>query len=92
MIIRDKIIKHSNDKLSHSCLISATGQFIIPTNRVLGDSAYQRVLDQLNLSKQQKRQKQGKKKKTGIKSDGEHDRKLPPDVDGHRDGGNENGA
>ena len=39
MMMRDKIIKHSNDKLSHSCLISATGQFIIPTNRVLGDSA-----------------------------------------------------
>ena len=39
MMMRVRIIKHSNDKLSHPCLIFATGQFIIPTNRVLGDSA-----------------------------------------------------
>ena len=55
MVMHDKLINHSNDKLSHSCLISATGQFIIPINHVPGDSAYQRVLNQLKLSKQQKK-------------------------------------
>ena len=40
MIMRDKFpINYSNDELLHSCLISAIGQFIIPTNHVLGDSA-----------------------------------------------------
>ena len=62
MIMGDKIINHVNDQLSHACPITATGQFIIPTNHVLGDSAYQRVLDQLKILKQQKRQKQKEKK------------------------------
>ena len=52
MIMRDTfLINHSNDELLHSCLISDTGQFIIPTNRVLGDSAYLRVLNQLEISR-----------------------------------------
>ena len=52
IVMHDKIITHSNNKLSHCCLISAHGHFIIPTNRVLGKSAYQCVLEQLQMDKQ----------------------------------------
>ena len=90
MIMRNKFpINHWNDELLHSCLISATDQFIIPNNRVLGESAHRRVLNQLKISKQQKRQKQ-KKKRVVAKTDGEHDRKSQPDADGDGDGGDAN--
>jgi hypothetical protein len=53
---------------------------------------YQRVLDQLKLAKQQKQRKQQKKKKRLRKTDGEQNRKAPPEVAGDGDGGDDNDA
>jgi hypothetical protein len=68
MITSDKFPSNqSNDELLHYCLISTPGQFIIPTNRVLGDSAYQHVLYQLKISKRKKKnrsiQRRGRRQK-----------------------------
>ena len=92
VIMLDEMIKHSKDKRSLSCLISPHGNFIIPANRVLGKSRYQRVLDQLKLAKQKKQRKDEKKKKMKRKSAGKHNRKVPPKVAGDGDGGDDNDA
>ena len=51
----DEMIEYSKDKHSLSCLVSPTGDVIIPHNRVLGKSRHQRVLDHLKDEKEKKR-------------------------------------
>ena len=62
-LMADEMIKYSKDKHSLSCLISPTGNFIIPPSRVLGKSRYQRVLDHLELVKKKTTERQKKEKK-----------------------------
>ena len=92
IVMRDEMVKPSNDRRSRSCLRSSHGHFFIPTSRILGKSRYQRDLAQLELAKQQKQRKEQKKKKRVRKSDGKQNKKAPPEVAGDGDGGDDNDA
>ena len=77
------------------CLVSWEGEFIIPRNRVFGNSRNQLVLDRLSAEKKKKKKKRkqkgveeeegGDKKSTEDAECGES-RKSPPELTG--DGGN----
>jgi hypothetical protein len=65
----DEMIKYPKDKHSLCYIISHTGNFIIPLNRVLGKSRYQRDLNHLLLVKKnngtmKKKRKRGRNKIT----------------------------
>ena len=86
--------KLSLDGPLHS-LVTGEGDFIIPRNRVFGDSRNQLVLDRLSADKKKKKKKHkqkgveegvgGEKKSTEDAECGES-RKSPPELTG--DGGN----
>jgi hypothetical protein len=84
-LIVDEMIDYSKDEHSLNCLVSTTGEFIIPPNRVFGKSRHQLVLDclQNESNKKKKRKRDGRRKRKMVDDGaGGENRKIPSEDDG----------